>query len=291
MATSTYYAFEEFAELICLTSAQKDLVKSRRDVTHRLLEKSFGDSSNMPVLRTYLIGSAQRGTIVRPLDDVDMIAVFDHTNVWEGYGYRNDSSKFLYRVRNNLDAQTEVRTGARGQVVRLFYKQKPHVDVVPAFSREGGGYLIPGGSGTWLSTDPDRQADYMARRHRELNYNLKGLVRMLKHWNRAHSSRFQSFHLEALTAAAFVSLGSNVREAAQKFFAHARYNIDVNDPGGHSGNLAGYLTNYGRSQVLNSLDSALDRASRALDAERDGNHAEAIRLWKIVFGNWFPSYG
>ena len=247
----------------------------------------------MPILRAYLIGSAQRDTIVRPLDDVDMISVFDHTSVWDNYNYRYryDSSKFLYRVRSGIDAKTEVRTGARGQVVRLFYKQKPHVDIVPAFARTGGGYLIPGGSGTWIATDPDEQADYMARRHRELNYNLKGLVRMLKHWNRAHSARFQSFHLEALAADRFTSLGSNARESAQMFFAHAYYNIDVYDSGGHSGNLAEYLTYNRRSQLLSSVNSALDRSSRALDAESDGDHAEAIRLWKIVFGDWFPSFG
>ena len=36
---------------------------------------------------------------------------------------------------------------------------------------------------------------------------------------------------------------------------------------------------------------ARGRTDRALAAEGGGDHAGAIRLWKIVFGDEFPSYG
>lgn len=289
MPYTSQASFNRFSDNIRLTDSQSDLVKSRNDVAYNLLKKSFGASSNMQLLRTSLIGSAQRDTIVRPLNDVDMVAVFDHTNVWPEY--QVDSFKFLYRIRSSISDLTQVQAGARGQVVRLFYQQEPHVDIVPAFSRQGGGYLIPGGSGDWLSTDPDSQAEYMARRQRELSYCLKRFVRMLKHWNRAHSKRLQSFHLEVIASETFRTLGANDRGESRVFFGAAGSNIDVYDPAGHGGNLAQYLTPRRRNEVLRSFESALDLSERSIDAESRGDHATAIGLWRRVYGDYFPTYG
>ena len=71
------------------------------------------------------------------------------------------------------------------------------------------GYALPDGQGGWLTTDPDQHETYMAERNATLSYQLKPLVRMLKRWNRVHSERLESFHLEVMTASMFQSLGSN----------------------------------------------------------------------------------
>jgi len=60
-----------------------------------------------------------------------------------------------------------------------------------------------------LDPDPDQHETYMAERNGTLSYQLKPLVRMLKRWNRVHSERLESFHLEVMTASMFQSLGSN----------------------------------------------------------------------------------
>src|SRR5690606_41011511 len=63
------------------------------------------------------------------------------------------------------------------------------------------------------------------------------------------------------------------------------------DPGeevradGYGGNLAALLTSTQRSAIKQALESARERASRASQAEASGNHAEAIRLWRIIFGS------
>ena len=43
-----------------------------------------------------------------------------------------------------------------------------------------------------------------------------------------------------------------------------------------------------RQRTAAALESSLDRARLALDAEADGNDEEAIRLWDIVFNHSFP---
>jgi YD repeat-containing protein len=243
----------------------------------------------MPVLRVDIIGSADRGTIIRPLDDVDLLAVFDadaYTNT-----YRWNSSGFITRVRDALNEGGASIVGTRGQAVRIFYTSGPKVDVAPVFALQGGGYFLPNGTGGWMTTNPDFHRDWIAERHRDLNYHLKPLARAIKRWNRVHSERLSSFHIEVMVGRIFSSLGSDYRQAAAMFFTHASNYLHANDPAGHSGDLAAKFTWNKQQAILQSFTSARDRADKAVAAEARGDHAEAIRLWRIVFGDEFPSYG
>jgi hypothetical protein len=291
MATTTPKAFDEFKAHLQLTDAQKAAVTSRRDTTADYVKQAFPTTSDMPLSRTKLIGSAGRGTIIRPLDDIDLLAVFENKDkVFEKY--RKDSQAFLYRVRDGLKAYSTVKVvGARGQAVRFFYTDAPHVDVAPVFKWSSGGYGLPNGKGGWLTTDPDAHDTYFNKRNEELGYHAKPLVRMIKQWNRAHSKYLKSFHLEVMVNSAFASLGDDSRAACEKFFEWAKTHVAVNDPAGHSGDLSVYLTPSNRQNVVTNLESARQRAAAANAAERKGDHKEAIRLWGIVFGSEFPGYG
>jgi hypothetical protein len=62
-------------------------------------------------------------------------------------------------------------------------------------------------------------------------------------------------------------------------------------PAGHSGDLAQNFTWNKQQAIYQSFASAKARAESAIYAESKGRHAEAIRLWRIVFGDEFPSHG
>lgn len=290
MALTTASAFDEFKAKLQPTSTQTQTIESRRAVTQRYLSESFGSSSNLPLVQATLIGSASRGTIIRPLDDVDVLAEFSNAgNMWEAYRY--DSKAFLYRVRDALAGYRVEIVGARGQAVRLFYASAPHVDIAPVFRYSNGSFALPNGSGGWLTTEPSVHNAFIDKRHQELAYNLKPLIRLLKRWNSVHSKYLKSFHLELLVASSFSSLGSNSRQAAEIFFRYTQTHLSVQDPAGHSGDMAGYLTSTNRQNVIANLEAARERAARANVAESSGDHREAIRLWRIVFGDEFPTYG
>lgn len=289
MALTTATAFTEFLGKLELTDSQKLTVNSRRQTISNRLFASFDSNSNMRVLRVDLIGSADRGTIIRPLDDVDLMAVF-HADAYSN-GYSTNASGFITRVRKALDEGGASIVGTRGQAVRIFYQSGPKVDVAPVFGIQGGGYLLPDGRGGWLTTNPDRHRDWIADRNRELNYHLKPLARAVKRWNRVHSQRLSSFHIEVMIGRIFTSLGGDHRKAAALFFANASNYLNVTDPAGHSGDLSAKFTWSKRQAIVQSFTSAKDRAGRALVAEQSSDHAEAIRLWRIVFGDAFPAYG
>jgi hypothetical protein len=288
MATTAAGAFTAFLSSLDLTDPQWNTVRSRRTASHNKLAAGFPSTANLVLEDSWLVGSADRRTIIRPVEDVDVLALFDASGFEQ---YRYDSQKFLYRVRDALDEGGARVAGARGQCVRIFYQSGPKADIAPVFRRSGGGFLLPKGDGGWLATDPDYHDTYISQRNAALGYHLKPLARMIKAWNRAHSQRLTSFHIECMVSAAFSSMGSNYRDAALKFFDWGPAYLHVHDPAGHSGDLGWKLSYQQEQAIRQSFVSARDRARDALDAEVAGNHAEAIRLWKIVFGDLFPPYG
>ena len=288
MAKTTAQAFSEFSESLKPTAAQKEVIAGRRESVVSYLTEYFGSTSDMPLISARLIGSASRATMIRPLEDIDVLAIFEHTNVWRRY--KQDSRSLLYRVRDALDKYQVKIVGSRGQAVRLFYVAAPYVDITPVFRRQGGGYFLPAGDGKWLTTDPDSNDKFLSKRNQELGFHLKPFSRMLKQWNRVHSNRLRGFHLEVMGQAVFKSLGSNYRAAFKLFYQLAPRVLHVADPAGHSGDLARRLTTTQERQVIKSFSMAHERAGKALDAESKDNHQEAIRLWTLVFGDEFPGF-
>lgn len=292
MAASIPKAFDEFEAKLRPTVNQKTTIASRRSATAKYLGQSFGSNSGMELLSTRVIGSADRDTIIRPIGDIDVLAIFEDAPF---YSYQDDSRKFLYRVRDALSSYRVKVVGARGQAVRLFYDQPPHVDIVPAVKRDSGGYFIASGETDfwgrhrWLTTDPDRHARWISERNEALGYNLKPLIRLLKRWNREHSLHLRSFHLEVMVATTFGTMSSNRRTTSQKFFEWATDYIRVKDPAGHSGDLSSYMTWFSKDQFRSLLKSSSQRAKKAIEAEDSGNCAEAVRLWRIIYGPEFPA--
>lgn len=285
--TTTAQAFSNFVATISLTDTQKAEVTAKKDKTGEYLREAFPESSTLPVKRTILIGSADRGTLIRPLDDIDVMAEFKNKDdIFEQY--RHNSGAFLQRIRTALQANTSIASiGARGQAVRLFYTSGAHVDIAPTFRWSGSGFALPSGSGAWITTDPEAQATWMADRREVLGSHLTPIVKIAKRWNSVHSAHLSSYHVEVMTATMFGSLGGNYREAMKCWFDWAPQYLDVQDPAGHSGSLGSSLTQATRRALTSRLAEAKTRALRALAEEAAGNHGEAKRLWKIELGEEF----
>jgi hypothetical protein len=290
MSLTTRQAFDQFLEDISITEHQKTvIVKGRTDSVVENLTAAFPVGSDLPFLSARLMGSAAKGTITRPIDDIDVLAIFSNEgNAWQNK-YRYDSKAFLYRVRRAYDGFSVAQVGARGQAVRVFFKTGGHVDVAPVFKQNDDDFHLPAGDGSWITTSPFVANKWFAAQNANLDYHLSPLVRMLKKWNKAHSKRLQSFHLETIAGNAFASLSGNHRVATQKFFEWGGSHIDVLDPGGKSGLLSYYLGYDARLEVVKAFNSASNRASLALAAEGVGDHEEAKRLWQLVFGSKFPT--
>ncbi|MFF8770109.1 hypothetical protein [Kitasatospora sp. NPDC015120] len=292
MALSTVSAFNEFGVAVNPTPSTWTKVYERRDAVLKVVQAAFPAGGDISYKSHKIIGSLGRKTACRPVDDIDLLVhLHIDSDLWV-QKYRDDSSEFLHRVRRVLNEYSPVRkVGARGQAVRFFYADGLSVDVAPVEKYTSGDYGIPGGSGNWLTTNPAKHEAYLAERSNAVGGDLKKIIRFAKKWNKAHSSRLASFHLEMMVARTYTALGGDSRTALRVFFDYNLYNLSVQDPAGCSGDLSSYLTQSNRDAANESLKAARDRADLALAAERRGDHREAIRLWRIILGNDFPTYG
>jgi Second Messenger Oligonucleotide or Dinucleotide Synthetase domain len=289
--STTAQAFSAFLETISPTDAQRQDITNKRNATEKYLREAFLLSSTLPLKRVILIGSADRNTIVRPVNDVDVLAEFvDKDRIFD-VRFRRDSGAFLSRIRTGLNAKTSIKKiGTRGQAVRLFYVNGAHVDIAPVFKWDNTvGYGLPKGDGGWMTTDPETQATWYSQRRAAAGASLTPMCKLVRRWNGVHSHRFESFHLEVMVASMFKSISSNYRSAMRCFFDWGPDWIGVSDPAGHSGRLDEYLMRDALTAIRSRLAEALERSKKAIAAEERGDHAEAKRLWRIELGDEFPA--
>lgn len=289
MALNTQAAFNEFLVKILPDDNHRKKMEDRRVNTHGHLQRAFPAGSSMPLLRTQLIGSAAKGTIRAPLKDIDVLAVFSNEN--NKYQSFNNAQEFLYEIRNALAGKKIQTIGSRGQAVRLFYTDNLHVDIAPVFYLNDGGYLLPGGSGQWITTNPDTQLSWFQGRINTLGFRLIPAVLMAKEWNEKHGGVLSSFHIETMTANLFTKMGIDYAQEMEVFFEYAIQHLFVNDPAGHSGDLSQHMTLQQKVDTITRLKAAKEKATRARTAALRGDHKASITLWREILGDKFPVYG
>lgn len=154
MALTTAQAFTQFLDGLTATDYQKtSIIQARKKTVDERLLEEFPSTSDMPYWKGILMGSAAKGTIIRPFDDIDVLAVFSNAgNAWDKYQW--DSKSFIYRIRDAYSGVSIQQVGTRGQAVRVFYESGGHVDVAPVFDASNGVYKLPNGTGGWIDTAP-----------------------------------------------------------------------------------------------------------------------------------------
>lgn len=81
MSLTTNQAMAQFLHDITATDYQKSsIIEGRKNRVIENLTAVFPKSSDLPFSRAILMGSAAKNTIVRPMDDIDVLAVFSNEN-------------------------------------------------------------------------------------------------------------------------------------------------------------------------------------------------------------------
>jgi hypothetical protein len=280
-------AFMTFKSALEITDLQVLTVSTRQANVRTAVAKDFN------VLSDFLTGSYSRHTMIAPLKeaDIDVFVVLD-SKYWEKDGY----ATLLDAVKRALK-KTYPSTPAisrNGQAVTIRFTDFI-VDVVPAFKRQGGGYLIPDSRGKrWLGTDPRKHVEVSAAQNNAHDGALVPTVKMVKQWNKNISFPFRSFHLEVLAWAVFDGVAlSSYPSAVRFYFDKCRAFVPKKspDPAGYNSDVGSYLSSSSVDSAVAALQTAYERAVKAENYAKAGNHALAIGEWRKVFGTKFPAYG
>lgn len=170
------------------------------------------------------------------------------------------------------------------------------VDVVPAFNRKGGGYLIPDSIGKkWISTDPKVHVELMNTENAEHSGNLVPLVKMMKGWNRTMINyAFESFYLELMTINILKNVTisdypSGIRYVFDKGREKIKYTIA--DPVTYGEQIQGLRNVTTVKDAVSRFETEYARAVKAEEFEKLEKTESAIDEWRKIFGDYFPAYG
>ena len=280
--------FERLKQNLEITGLQAETVSTRQQNVRAALDDGLN------VHETFLTGSYRRNTMIAPLKeaDVDIVAVMDPSYYqWDG------QASLLDKVKRVLLKQypSTPRISRDGQAVTITFTDFV-VDVVPAFNRQGSGYLIPDTiQKRWIESDPKRHVEIWAEANKKHEYMFVPVIKMVKAWNKMHSALLRSFSLEAMALQTLSNVTiSNYPSGVRYFFDKARTRIRsaIYDPAGYGGNVASYLDSYEKvNQVVTRLESAYQRAVDAEGLDQRGRPDLAFDKWRMIFGAYFPAFG
>lgn len=288
MATTINQSFQQLKANLEITGLQQQTVSIRQQNVRDAV------AADLTVLDTFLTGSYRRSTMIAPLKDadIDVFAILDAS-----YFKQDGQAWLLDKVKTTLKKTypTTPKISRNGQAVTITFTDVT-VDVVPAFNRRGGGYLIADSlNGRWIATDPKNHVDIWSTANATHQGNLVPLIKMIKAWNRQNGALLRSFHLEAMILGILTNVTINDFSSGSRFvFDKARQTVKsaTFDPSGYGGNLADYLSTQQKiNDVVSRLESACSRAVDVETLEKQGKMSLAVDKWRLIFGDCFPAYG
>src|SRR5258708_6416027 len=294
MATTIPASFLKFKQNLEITGLQSETVSNRQKNVREVLD------NELDVLETFLSGSYARSTMISPLKeaDVDIIAVLD-PKYYRNYqnGEKNGQAGLLDLVKRTLKkTYTSTPDISRdGQAVTIRFTDFV-VDVVPAFNRQGGGYIIANSiTKSWIETDPQKHVELISASNKVHGGDLVPLIKMIKSWNRNNNKHFNSFHLEVLALQILNNVTISDYPSGLRFFFDKGKDL-INkrnlDPAGYGGDVGAYINTAEKIQTaVNKFQLAYERALKAEDGAKRGQIPNAINMWITILGVYFPAYG
>jgi len=287
MATAIVTSFQKLKENLEITGLQKSTVSTRQENVRNAV------AEELDVLDSFLTGSYARSTMIAPLSeaDIDIFIVLDPK-----YYESDGQASLLDKVKRAL-LKTYTKTpkiSRNGQAVTITFTDFV-VDVVPAFNRKGGGYLIPNSvQKAWIATNPKTHVDIMAEKNKNHNGDLVPIVKMIKGWNRNINYSFVSFRLELLAIEIFENVTISDYSSGMRYFfdkGRERIKYKAKDPVPYGGEISGLRNAKTQEDAVSKFESAYNRAIKAEQYAKNENIENAVDEWKKIFGDYFPTYG
>lgn len=288
-------AFKKFRSRLELT------VREQKDASKRQQEIRGIMNNGFRIEHDFLTGSYARWTKTKPLKDVDIFCVLAEE---ERY-YRNKHPSVLLNAvekvlvdnygRDNVSCQRRSVTVNFGvkEVEGETNEQVMSFDVVPAFTKNDY-YEIPDTVNPlgWTSTNPRIHADKAVQAQNTFSGEWKGLVRMMKAWNRQYDKPIKpSFLIEVMALEILhPPFGGDYRREMKAFFGSLADRIHETwpDPAGLGPPVSDSMDAQKCAIAKKALLEAEQQAANAICLERDGKNGQALRAWRELFGPLFP---
>lgn len=272
--------FNTFCENIRLTKEQIEDAKKKYTGVCETLHKNYYESTYDGNTK-FLFGSYKKKTNIRPPtdnQDVDVIfkmpkGEFERYDNYNG----NGQSALLQKIKDILKDRytTTDKISGWGKVVLVRFSEH-NVEILPGWELEDGRFKIPNteSGGRWEYFDPKKDIE----KFQDSNVKTDGLTaelsRMMKKWKReVKTLAIKSFEIENYV----------IEFLSEYYFSEVDYDIVVRD-------CFKYLNERVSSGDKSLVETALNRANKAVDYAEDENFQKATEEWQKIFGKEFPVY-
>lgn len=262
---------------ITVTDKQEQNISSSVNNITTTLE----DDETLKLEETFLNGSYERDTIIRPLDDIDIFAVLNYEEWTDDYGNLPNPQSVLSKIKNFLDKQNDYKGKVKQDrpcvTVELSNKS---FDILPAFEFGETGYQIPDYDlASWILSYPKTLSESLDNAHKDYNYKLKDIVKAIKYWNRLNDKIIPSFHIEEIAVKVFYyDTFSNFEKSIRKWFNDAEYHIESSK----------FKSETEYDKFKKKLEKTKNKLNEASDYLDNKNENEAKKIWKEIFQKEFP---
>lgn len=288
-------AFKKFRSRLELTKSEQQDASRRQQEIREVMRSSFD------VDRDFLTGSYARWTKTKPLKDVDIFCILGQNES----NYRQKGPSVLLgeveKALKNKYGKENVECQRRSVMVSFGVQEVDDetnekvvsFDVVPAFTK-GDHYEIPDTAtdSGWTETNPEVHAQKAKDAQDAYSGEWKGLVRMMKSWNRHHNKPIKpSFLIEVMALEILhPPFGNIYSREMQAFFSTLANRICETwpDPAGLGPNVSDSMTPDRCKSAQDGLLKAERQAAYAIQLERHEKMGEALRTWRELFGPLFP---
>lgn len=261
MAKTILESFKKLKANLEITGLQHSTVSTRQQNVRKVIE------NELDVLDSFLTGSYSRHTMIAPLSEADIdIFVILNPSYYEEDGQVN----LLDRVKRVLSKKytKTPKISRNGQAVTITFANFV-VDVVPAFNRKDGGFLIPNSiKKEWISTNPKTHVEIMSNENDKHDGNLIPIVKMIKGWNKNINHAYVSFYLELLAINIFTNVTiSDYSSGLRYFFDKGREVIKykVKDPVEYGGQINGLDNVSTIEEAVSRFETAYNRAKKGIE--------------------------
>jgi hypothetical protein len=280
-------AFEKMRQAGEITTGEQNLARRRHRRIRETVEGEWG------IDRTFLTGSYDRHTKIKPLEDVDIFAIVDPTGP-QGPFRQRPPGEIVSALAELLDGSFK-KVEPDGMAVRISVSDTDGdatFEIVAAFDHPDGGYEAPDPArGRWIRTDPEAHAKLTAAKNDECNEMWVPFVKMVKGWNREVGEPFpQSFLIEVMALDLVRSPFGRYQDELAAFFGNVIDHADGPwlDPAGVGPEVDEMLSFSDREAIRRAGKEALSIAEEAIYIEDEGRDREAVERWREIFHNRMP---
>lgn len=296
MAYTIKESFRIFKENLEITDRQSTIVSNCKTNVVKTLQDS---SISLHEKKSLVIGSYDRYTLIKPLSsgDVDLLIILHYGNN-KDYENAEGTIKMLDRFKYALSQKyttTEMRRDRNCITMKL---SEFSLDIVPAFSYTDGSFTIPDSiDKVWLKTNPIKFAELLTSVNTAMEGTLKPLIKMVKAWNINQGKPLRGYHLECLMYNRYKSYSQSYTydSMIREFFNSLSSALSTYcaDPvmGGYVDSYLGNLSNEKRTNAIERAKIAYERAKLAVEYSENEKIVDSVKIWRQIFGDYFPAYG